>query len=160
MNAAVSDDDSFPRPEIDLSEAGLSTARILEAAFEEAVTELALLTPEGRFLRAHAALCRLLGRAEADLTGVAVEDVAHPDDRRSLLAALEDARSGVLRGFRIWARALDSDGRAIPGAVAAGARAAAGHRLHLRPGGPPRPGEPGGPVVRLEPRGAAERADT
>ena len=118
MNTAVSDADSFPRPEIDLSEAGLSTARILEAAFEEAVTELALLTPERRFLRANAAMCRLLGRAEADLTGLAVEDVAHPDDRRSVLAALEDARSGVLRGFRIWARALDPDGPAIPLLVA------------------------------------------
>lgn len=118
MNTAVSDADPFPRPEIDLSEARLSSAKILEAAFEEAVTELALLTPEGRFLRANAAMCRLLGRAEADLTGLAVEDVAHPDDRRSVSGALEDARSGVLRGFRIWARAVDPDGRAIPMLVA------------------------------------------
>ncbi len=104
--------------EINLSEAGLSSAKVLEAAFEEAVTELALLTPDRRFLRANAAMCRLLGRAEADLTGLAVEDIAHPDDRRSVLAALADARSGVLRGFRIWARALAPSGRAIPMLVA------------------------------------------
>jgi PAS domain S-box-containing protein len=117
VNVSVPGDDR-PGPEIDLSEARLSSAKVLESAFEEAVTELALLTPQRRFLRANAAMCRLLGRTEADLTGLAVEDVAHPDDRRSVLAALDDARSGVLRGFRLWARALDPRGRAIPMLVA------------------------------------------
>ena len=112
------DRDRRPRHEIDLSDAGPPTAKILEAAFQEAVTELALLTPEGLFLRANAAMCRLLDRTEAELTGMAVEDLAHPDDRRSVLAALEDARSGVLRGFRIWARAMDRRGRPIPMLVA------------------------------------------
>jgi PAS domain S-box-containing protein len=104
--------------EIDISEVGLSSAKVLEAAFEEAVTELALLTPERRFVRANAAMCRLLGRTASELAGLAVEDIAHPDDRRSVLAALDDARSGVLRGFRIWARAVDPDGRPIPMLVA------------------------------------------
>jgi signal transduction histidine kinase len=63
-------------------------------------------------------MCRLLGRTEAELTGLAVEDLAHPDDRQSVLAALDDARSGVLRGFRIWARAIGADGAAIPMLVA------------------------------------------
>ena len=114
----MSNADSFSGHEIDLSEAALSQAKILEAAFEEAVTELALLTPEGLFLRANAAMCRLLRRTEAELAGMAVEDLAHPADRRAVLAALEDARSGVLRGFRIWARALDPHGRPIPMLVA------------------------------------------
>jgi PAS domain S-box-containing protein len=118
VRVVVPDADSVPGNEIDLSEAALSLAKILEAAFEEAVTELALITPQGLFLRANAAMCRLLGRTEAELSGMAVEDLAHPDDRRAVLAALEDARSGVLRGFRIWARALDPRGRAIPMLVA------------------------------------------
>jgi PAS domain S-box-containing protein len=105
-------------PEIDLSAADLTSASVLEAAFEEAVTELALLTPDGRFLRANEAMCRLLGRGESELTGLAVDDIAHPDDRRSVVAALDGARAGVLRGFRIWARALDARGRVIPMLVA------------------------------------------
>src|SRR2546423_11380406 len=84
-------------------------AKILEASFREAVTELALLTPERLFLRANAAMCRLLGRTEAELTGMAVEDITHPDDRRSVRATLDYARSGVLRGFRIWGPAIDAD---------------------------------------------------
>lgn len=105
-------------PEIDLSDAPLRTGPILEAAFREAVTEMALLTPGRLFLRANAAMCTLLGRTEAELRGLAVEDVTHPDDRRAVLAALDDARSGVLRGFRIWARAIGADGVTIPMLVA------------------------------------------
>jgi PAS domain S-box-containing protein len=110
--------DGFPSREIDLAAAPPASGPILEAAFREAVAEMALLTPEGLFLRANAAMCRLLGRTEAELTGLAVEDVTHPDDRRAVLAALEDARSGVMRGFRIWARAIGADGAAIPMLVA------------------------------------------
>jgi len=105
-------------PDIDLCETALPIGPILEAAFREAVTEMALITPERRFLRANAAMCRLLGRTEAELTGLAVDDVAHPDDRESILAALERARSGVMRGFRIWGRAIGADGATIPMLVA------------------------------------------
>jgi PAS domain S-box-containing protein len=98
-----------PDPDVDL---------FLEAAFREAVTEMALLTPQLGFLRANAAMCRLLGRTEAELAGLAVKDVTHPDDQQSVRAALEEARSGVLRGFRIWARAIRSDGVVIPMLVA------------------------------------------
>jgi PAS domain S-box-containing protein len=108
----------LPGPELDLSEAAPATANVLEAAFLEAVTEMALLTPQRRFLRANAAMCRLLGRSEAELTEMTVEDVTHPDDRRAVLAALDEARSGVLRGFRIWARAVGADGGTIPVLVA------------------------------------------
>ena len=116
----VTGPEAFPGPEINLSDdlGALPLGAILEASFEEAVTELALLTPERRFLRANTAMCRLLGRAEAELRGMAVEDIAHPDDLHSVLAALDDARSGVLRGFRIWARAIDAQGVVVPMLVA------------------------------------------
>jgi PAS domain S-box-containing protein len=107
-----------PDPYIDLSEVGLPVGPILEAAFREAVTEMALLTPDRRFLRANAAMCRLLGRTEEEMTDLSVEDLAHPDDRESVLAALEEARSGVLRGFRIWGRAMQADGTIVPMLVA------------------------------------------
>ena len=117
MSAAVPTD-PVPAHELDLSDTALPIGPILEAAFREAVTEMALLTPERLFLRANAAMCRLLGRTEAELRGLRVEDVAHPDDGQSVLAALDDARSGVLRGFRIWARAVGADSAVIPMLVA------------------------------------------
>jgi PAS domain S-box-containing protein len=107
-----------PGADVDVSDPVLPIGPVLEAAFREAVTEMALLTPERRFLRANAAMCRLLGRGEAELRGLAVEDLAHPDDRDSVLAALDHARAGVLRGFRIWARAIGGDGETIPMLVA------------------------------------------
>jgi PAS domain S-box-containing protein len=109
---------AVPDPDNEISQLAPPIGPILEAAFREAVTEMALLTPDRRFVRANAAMCRLFGRTEAELTGLAVEDVAHPDDRDSVLAALADARSGVMRGFRIWARAMGADGAVIPMLVA------------------------------------------
>jgi len=148
--------DPLPRPEIDLSDTAPPIGAILEASFREAVTEMALLTPQRRFLRANAAMCRLLGRTEAELRGMAVEDVAHPDDRSSVLAALEDARTGVLRGFRIWARAIGADGAAISMLVATTMlRGETGEELCFfvqvldveAPASPWRPGQENRPVV-------------
>ncbi|MEW6477194.1 MAG: PAS domain S-box protein [Actinomycetota bacterium] len=107
-----------PDPDLEVSDTALPIGPVLEAAFREAVTEMALLTPELRFLRANAAMCRLLGRTEAELAGLVVEDVTHPDDWESVRAALDEARSGVLRGFRIWARGIAADGAVIPMLVA------------------------------------------
>jgi PAS domain S-box-containing protein len=107
-----------PDPALDLSDVRLPIGPVLEAAFREAVTEMALLTPDRRFLRANAAMCRLLGRTEEEITGLSVEDITHPDDRGSVLAALDEARSGVMRGFRIWGRALNADGTIVPMLVA------------------------------------------
>jgi PAS domain S-box-containing protein len=107
------------RSHLDLSDAALPIGPILEAAFREAVTEMALITPEGSFLRANAAMCQLLARTEAELTAMTVVDVTHPDDRGTVRAVLDDARSGVLRGFRIWGRAIGAGGETIPMLVAA-----------------------------------------
>lgn len=106
-----------PDPDVDLSDAA-PIGPVLEAAFREAVTEMALLTPERVFLRVNPPMCRLLGRTEVELTGLQVEDIAHPDDVQSVLAALEEARSGFLRGFRIWGRCVRADGAVIPVLVA------------------------------------------
>ena len=119
MSAVVPATESSRLSDIDLSDGALPIGPILEAAFREAVTEMALITPEGVFLRANAAMCRLLGRTEEELTGMSVAEVTHPDDRGSVRAVLDDARSGVLRGFRIWGRAIGAGGQAIPMLVAA-----------------------------------------
>lgn len=107
-----------PDPDVELSHAAFSIGPVLQAAFREAVTEMALLTPERIFVRVNPAMCRLLGRTEAELTGLRVEDIAHADDRDSVLAALEEARSGFLRGFRIWGRCVRADGTVVPVLVA------------------------------------------
>ncbi|HYH48489.1 MAG TPA: PAS domain S-box protein, partial [Acidimicrobiia bacterium] len=107
-----------PDSDIDLSDAAGAIGPVLEAAFQEAVTEMALLTPERIFVRVNPPMCRLLGRTEAELTGLRVEDIAHPDDRNAVLAALEEARSGFLRGFRIWGRCVRADGAVVPVLVA------------------------------------------
>jgi PAS domain S-box-containing protein len=49
--------------------------------FELAGSGIAHVALEGRFLRVNRALCRILGYSAAELTGLTVKDVSHPDDR-------------------------------------------------------------------------------
>ena len=115
----MSTTESARRSQIDLSDGSLAIGPVLEAAFRDAVTEMALITPDGFVLRANAAMCRLLGCTEDELVGMSVDEVTHPDDRMAVRAVLDDARSGVLRGFRIWGRAIGCEGQVIPMLVAA-----------------------------------------
>jgi PAS domain S-box-containing protein len=50
------------------------------AAFDDAPNGLALLNLDGDFLQANRAACELLGRSEAELLSMNVEDILHPDD--------------------------------------------------------------------------------
>ena len=67
---------------------------------------LALLTPERRFLRANAAMCRLLGRTEAGLRGMAVEDLTR-------LVAIDYA-SWIVTVARVCLKWVRREGRRSP----------------------------------------------
>ncbi|HTW98052.1 MAG TPA: diguanylate cyclase, partial [Acidimicrobiales bacterium] len=50
-------------------------------AFEHSPVGAAFLTPSGTFVEVNDALCALLARSRAELVGVSVQEVTHPDDR-------------------------------------------------------------------------------
>jgi PAS domain S-box-containing protein len=52
----------------------------LASAFRNAPLGMALVTPDGRFLRANATLCRLLGRGERELLALTLHDVVEDAD--------------------------------------------------------------------------------
>ena len=55
---------------------------------------MALFNTDGEYVRVNAALCRLLGRTEAELLGRRDQEFTHPDDRQSDV----DAAWRILRG--------------------------------------------------------------
>jgi PAS domain S-box-containing protein len=69
----------------------------LRAAFEGAPIGKAILDGERRIVRANSAFERLVGRSAADLQGVEVLGLCHPDDRAKLSAALDEVGSVDLR---------------------------------------------------------------
>ena len=69
--------------------------------FEASPVGMAVTAPDGRILRANAALCRFTGRSELELEQMRLPDLVHPDDRPNALAAdrsANDAASGTTGG--------------------------------------------------------------
>jgi diguanylate cyclase (GGDEF)-like protein/PAS domain S-box-containing protein len=65
-----------------------------EAAIEEALDIVVVLEPDGTIRSANAAVKRYLGLTPAALVGTRLVDLAHPEDARSLLSWLRNARGG------------------------------------------------------------------
>jgi two-component system sensor histidine kinase DctS len=82
-------------------------------AFEDAVTGMALLSPDGCFQRVNPVLCGMLGRSQDDLIGTNVMDITHPDDRSLRAQVLRRLRDEAARIEPYEIRCLTGDGRTI-----------------------------------------------
>jgi PAS domain S-box-containing protein len=66
----------------------LEAASLFRRGFDGAPIGMVMVDPsEDRFVEVNDAMCRLLGRSRAELIGMTVADVTHPDDHDRLLAA-------------------------------------------------------------------------
>src|SRR5258707_468839 len=86
---------------------------MLATGFENSLLGMALVSPDGRFLQANGALCRLLGRGEEELTTLTFTDVTHRDDVDLSYGNLARALSGAVTGFKLQKRYLHADGRVV-----------------------------------------------
>ena len=76
----------------------IASERTCRQAIENAVNGMALVSPDGRWLKVNKALCQLLGYAEADLLANDMASITHPDDRlreEQLLAGIWDDEAGM-----------------------------------------------------------------
>src|SRR5438045_1320048 len=110
-------------------EAGIPGSAVFEAIYEHAPVGVALFSIGGKFLRANAALCRLLGYSEAELLQKTHLDVVHLEDLEATAVARAQVISGKLKsrvaerryvhkdGSTIWARAAGTVVRDTAGAA-------------------------------------------
>ncbi|MBX3743851.1 MAG: PAS domain S-box protein [Verrucomicrobiae bacterium] len=90
--------------------------------FENAATGIAVITPEGRFLDANTAYCRMLGYALDDLRQCDFPALTHPDDRPRVLELLRELLAGHRSSFVIEMRCLGRNGNTIWCRVSVSAR--------------------------------------
>jgi PAS domain S-box-containing protein len=86
---------------------------MLATGFEDSLLGMALVSPDGRFLRVNRALCHLLGRTEEELATLTYADVTHPDDVELSQGNIVRSLAGAVRGFKLQKRYLHADGREI-----------------------------------------------
>ncbi|MFN8662080.1 MAG: PAS domain S-box protein [Thermomicrobiales bacterium] len=82
------------RPQQPETSALEASERRFRTAFDDAPNGIALLDLDGRFLQANRAACLLLGRSEAELLTMSVEEILHPDDIGLDDVAAEHALAG------------------------------------------------------------------
>ncbi|MFL5910274.1 MAG: EAL domain-containing protein [Gaiellaceae bacterium] len=103
------------------------TAERFKHAFDSGVTGMALVSPEGGFVRVNRAFCDMVGYEETELLGLDFQSITHPDDlvqdvdqQRALLTAKADSYEVEKRyihrdGHEVWvqlgvAAVRDEDG--------------------------------------------------
>jgi PAS domain S-box-containing protein len=86
---------------------------VLAGAFDSAATGMALVSPEGRWLRVNRALCDIVGYSPEELLSTTFQAITHPDD---LDADLENVRSmlaGDIRYYEMEKRYFHRDGHVV-----------------------------------------------
>jgi PAS domain S-box-containing protein len=86
---------------------------IFRTAMEMASIGMALVKPDGRFLKVNAALCELMGYDEADLLANDFQSITHPEDLDSDLKLVQSALAGDIDRYRLEKRYYHKTGRIV-----------------------------------------------
>ncbi|WP_051229096.1 ATP-binding protein [Paludibacterium yongneupense] len=81
-----------------------------EATFEQAAMGIALLAPDGRWLRVNPALCSIVGYAWHELMELTFQDITLPDDLDLDLANVRQLLSGAIPSYTLEKRYLRKQG--------------------------------------------------
>jgi PAS domain S-box-containing protein len=83
------------------------------SAFDYASNGMALLSPEGKFIKVNKALCNIVGFTEEELLQKAFQDITHPDDLEKVLIYAGQILAGEIDTYQIEKRYLHNQGHII-----------------------------------------------
>lgn len=90
--------------------------------FQDAATGIAVTTPEGRFLEANAAYCRMMGYSPEELREKTFVELTHPEDRARNLELIRELLDGKRESVVIEKRYLTKTGDTVWGRVSVAAQ--------------------------------------
>jgi PAS domain S-box-containing protein len=92
----------------------LEAASLFRRGFDEAPIGMVMLDPvESRFVEVNAAMCSLLGRTRAEMIGMTVSDVTHPDDHAKLATARHEMAADPNLSYQVEKRYVRPDGSVV-----------------------------------------------
>jgi PAS domain S-box-containing protein len=80
------------------------------ATFEQAAVGIALVGPDGRWLRVNQKLCDIIGYTREELSLLTFQDITHPEDLDTDLAQMHQVLEGKLDTYTLEKRYLKKDG--------------------------------------------------
>jgi PAS domain S-box-containing protein len=83
------------------------------SAFDNAPIGMALVAPDGRFIKVNRALCDLTGYSETHLLTRSFQAITHPDDLNADLALVQDVLADRRRTYQMEKRYYHADGHII-----------------------------------------------
>ncbi len=83
------------------------------AAFEQAPIGVALVSPDGRWLKVNRSLCELVGYSEKELLKLTISDITHPDDLKDSLNNLHRTLSREISNYQAEKRYIHRLGHVI-----------------------------------------------
>ena len=101
-----------PRPLLPPSAPTVDPA-LLQAAFAALPSGMTLVDLDGRYLHASPAFCRMLGYTEAEMQGLTVAEVTHPEDYARQLRFLIELKAGTRPSYQMEKRFLRKDGEPV-----------------------------------------------
>jgi len=82
-------------------------------AFQHAAIGMALVHPDGHFLRVNTAICQMLGYREAELLALDIPAVTHPDDLAEDMDLIEQMLGGRRDSYQLEKRNFHKDGHVV-----------------------------------------------
>ncbi|HBJ82385.1 MAG TPA: hybrid sensor histidine kinase/response regulator [Verrucomicrobiales bacterium] len=82
-------------------------------AFEHAPIGVALVSPDGQWLKVNRALCKLVGYTEAELLTRTFQDITHPDDLAADLECVRQLLAGETRSYQMEKRYIHAGGHLV-----------------------------------------------
>ena len=83
------------------------------SVFEHAAIGMALVAPDGHWLKVNRALCELVGYKAEELLGRTFQDITHPDDLEADLGFVHQMLTGELRTYQMEKRYFHKQGHVL-----------------------------------------------
>jgi PAS domain S-box-containing protein len=82
-------------------------------AFEGGTVGMALVNPDGRFLRVNSALCEIVGYSQQELTARSFREITHPEDLELRVQDQHNLLAGTLQKLQAESRYIHKDGHVV-----------------------------------------------
>jgi PAS domain S-box-containing protein len=100
-------------PSADPSSNPLSPDALFQNAFEFAAIGMALVSPEGKWLRVNRSICEITGFSEKELLERTFQDITHPEDLDADLANVKKMLSSEIDTYQMEKRYIHKDGSIV-----------------------------------------------